>query len=114
MQSIPKLMLYLVLVIGIQGNAIADCVSPSIPIIPDGVVASKDEMLSASKAIQNMQLELAKYRNCLTKESVAITGADEDSLAKKQALLDLYNQSVDLEQKAADKFNASLKAYNSK
>jgi len=114
MQISHRVIICLTLIIGIQGNAWADCVSPIIPIIPDGVVASKDEMLSASKSIQNMQLNLAQYRKCLTDKSVAITETDEKSEAEKQRLLDLYNQSVDLEQKAADEFNSALKAYNSK
>lgn len=114
MNNLHKALTTFIFVFVIQTNAQAECTSAAIPIIPDGIVASKDDMVSASKAIKKMQRDLTQYRNCLTKQSLVITETDEESELKKQAILDLYNESIDLEQKAADKFNQSLKAYNSK
>jgi len=115
MNNFQKTAVFLTLILGINNTVIAQqCISPAMPIVPDGIVASKDDMLSASRAIQQMQGDLISYRNCLAKISNAIIDTDEASKAKKQELLDLHNKSIELEQAAADKFNASLKAYNSK
>jgi len=90
------------------------CIAPVQPIIPDGNVASKEELISASKAIKALQVELEVYRNCLAGKSNAIVAVDEVSTANKQAFVDRYNASVDLEEKTASEFNTAISAFKSR
>lgn len=90
------------------------CIAPVQPIIPDGNVASKEELISASKAIKALQVELQVYRNCLAGKSNAIVAVDEVSTANKQAFVDRYNASVDLEEKTASEFNTAISAFKSR
>jgi len=92
----------------------APCIEPTQPIIPDGNVASKEELVGASKAIKALQSELEVYRNCLAGKSNAIVPEDEESTAKKQAYIDRYNASVDLEEKTAGEFNTAISAFKSR
>lgn len=94
----------------------SECVEPNQPIIPDGNIASKNQMIDASKAIKSFQSELGTYRDCLTKESAAIDTIEptEETAAKKSALLVKHNASVDNEEKIAGDFNIALQAYKKK
>jgi len=92
----------------------APCVQPAQPIIPDGNVASKEELVVASKAVKTLQSELEVYRNCLAGKSNAIVGEDDAATAQKQAIVDRYNESVDLEEKVAGDFNIAISAFKSK
>jgi len=90
------------------------CIAPTQPIIPDGNVASKEELVAASKAIKALQSELEAYRNCLAGKSNVIVAEDEVSTAKKQGYIDRYNASVDLEEKTAGEFNTAISAFKSR
>ena len=92
----------------------APCIEPTQPIIPDGNVASKEELVVASKAVKTLQSELETYRNCLAGKSSAIVGEDEAATTQKQAIIDRYNASVDLEEKVAGDFNVAISAFKSK
>lgn len=95
-----------------SNTASADCTQPIIPIIPDGHVASKDELLGASSSLGQFQIDINDYRNCLTEQSVKIVGDDEASTLKKEELLNLYNASVDKEELAAAEFNSAIRIFN--
>jgi len=109
-----KIFLVLSIILSTNAYSQTECVEPVIPIIPDGNIASKDEMLSASKALKNFQKNLIVYRKCLTDESIKITGEDEISKDSKVILLEKYNKSVDIEVLAADEFNTALRAFKKK
>jgi len=90
------------------------CISPTEPIIPDGNIATKEELVGASKAIKALQSELEVYRNCIAGKSNSITGEDEASTQQKQVYVDQYNASVDLEEKVAADFNTAIGAFKSR
>ena len=90
------------------------CIEPIPPIVPDGNIASKDEIVGASKALKAFQSELGKYRACLTSQSLSIRSDDNAAVEKKAELLKRYNASVDTETLAAEEFNSALRTYNKK
>lgn len=92
----------------------SQCLEPRAPIIPDGNIASKDEIIGASKALKAFQEELRKYRSCLSNKSSLIKAEDVDSTTEKFVLLQRYNDSVDSETLAANKFNQALRTFNKK
>ena len=117
----------LLLVIGLgmfNSQAFAqECASPTAPIIPDGNVASEDELVGAQTALKTFQGDLIEYRKCLAQKQQAMeatTGEDADGaqsaavLAEEEALLKLYNDSVTAEENAADEFNKSVRAYKAR
>ena len=89
-----------------------DCVSPSAPTVPDGSVATKEEMLAAKAEIEAYQLDLVTYRDCLKEADAAITDETEDAETKRNELLDLYNTSVDVETAVGTSFNNAIKVFN--
>ena len=92
--------------------AMAECASPSAPTVPDGNVATKDEMLTAKSEIEAYQLDLVKYRDCLKEQDAAIPADAEDAEAQRAAILDLYNTSVDVETAVGASFNNAIKLFN--
>jgi len=91
-----------------------DCAMPASPIIPDGNVASEDELVAASKAMKAFQGNLVEYRNCLAAKDAALDPEAEDTAAKKTALNNSYNVSVDAEGAVADEFNAAVRAFKAR
>lgn len=90
----------------------ADCALPLSPTIPDGFLASKDELLSARKAIAAFQENLQEYRGCIDQVRLNFTDETEQKDQKLQAIKDLYNASVDAESATAELFNKSVRAFN--
>lgn len=95
----------------ISNQALAECVAPSAPIIPDGNVASQDELVAAQRAMKAYQGELVGYRECLDGMTAAIEGEDEESLQKKAAIAASYDSSVDKETEIAEEFNGAVRAF---
>jgi len=54
------------LILAVSSYANAECTTPSAPIIPDGNVASQDELVAAQKAMKAYQGELIEHRECLS------------------------------------------------
>lgn len=90
----------------------ADCTLPLSPTIPDGFLASKDEMLSARKAIAAFQEKLLAYRSCIDQVRLNFAPEVEQKDQKLQAIKNLYNISVDTESATAEQFNKSVRAFN--
>lgn len=91
-----------------------DCSLPGAPIIPDGNVASEDELLSAQSAIKGYQANLVDYRTCLQTKSDALDPAAENFEEKSTMNLDLYNASVDAETNVAEEFSAAVQAFRAR
>ena len=72
------------------------------PTIPDGAGVSDDEHAAVVQSIRDFQGELGVYRACL--EAVIEDAALED--AERQAALDDYNASVDVETKLVEAYQA--------
>lgn len=84
------------------------------PIVPDGNIATKDELISAQKRIKVYQDNLLDFRECLTLKEQALSPEAEDYEAKKAALLARSDESIDIENKVAAEFNEAIQIYKSR
>lgn len=101
--------------IALSGQAYAECIIPAAPIVPDGNVASEDELVSAQKAMKAFQDSLAEHRVCLSREEETFISEDSEGLVDLQnALSDKYNASVDAEEKLAEEFNAAVRSFKAR
>ena len=84
------------------------------PIIPDGNIATKDELVSAQKRVKYFQETLLDFRECLfeAEQALDVTAADYD--VKKAALLARSDESIDLENKVASEFNEAIQIYKAR
>ena len=114
--------LTLVLALGAAATAQADCTYPRAPDkIPDGVTASKDEMVAAKNDVSRYNNEMNAYLDCIKLEIQAIpkdAKMSKDDKAKAEAqekLLDQKNNAaVDELQSVATRFNEQLKIWKAK
>jgi len=81
------------------------------PIIPDGNVASKDELVSAQNRIKYYQDSLLDFRECLIKVEKELDPDAEGYEEAKKALVARSNESIDLETKVAEEFNKAVRAF---
>lgn len=102
------------LVAALNGQAYAACEAPTAPIIPDGNVASQDELIAAQKAMKTFQAVLGDYRSCLDEMTSVIDLESEEGLTAKVANDTLYDSSVVAEEGVAEQFNAAVRAYKAK
>ena len=87
------------------------------PIIPDGNVASEDELVAAQKAYKEFDANTMAYRECLLEEKALIeaSGADsEEMTAKLQANLDADNAAYDKLVNVAEEFNQAVRAFKAR
>ena len=92
----------------------AVCDMPAGPIIPDGNVASEDELVAAQKAMKMFQTSLISYRNCLQGMESKIDMEADTAVAHQDVILNNYNLSVDAEAKVAEEFNAAVRAFKAR
>jgi hypothetical protein len=84
------------------------CVLPAAPdsIPPD---ATYDQLVAAKKQVADFQAALGVYRECM---QTAETSAGEAlTPGNKQALVQSYNYSVDMEERVAQRFNDAIRSY---
>lgn len=90
------------------------CVNPSTaPIIPDGNVASLDELIAAQNSVKAYQAELIEYRECLNEAMVA-EATEEQDIQKNAALNAAYDASIDAETKVVAEFSTARIAYQAR
>lgn len=97
----------------LSNQAFAECDSPPAPIIPDGNVASMDELVSAQKAIKMYQASLGEYRECLKALEETVSTGD-DAQEKTTEIMNLYNSSVDDEAAVAEEFNSAVQVFKTR
>ena len=115
MNRFPKTLIVSALLVGFNTTVVAqDCVLPTAPIIPDGNVASKDELISAQGAYKEYEVTIDNYRGCLEEQEKAIAEDAEDAEAQRAALLALDGASVDALTKVAEEFNVAVRAFKAK
>lgn len=106
--TVANILLGCVLVSMSLSASARDCVAPTNkPIIPDGHVASKDELLAAQDAIKAFQARNLEFLVCLDKKREALDPEATDKaevLAKYQAQEDA---AIALEQAVANEFNTA-------
>ena len=97
--------------------SVTECTPSSAPIVPDGNVASKDELLAAQKAYKLFESSTHDYRDCLLilKANLQAAGLAEEELASKLAEnLAADNASVDRLEGAAEEFNIAVRAFKAR
>lgn len=105
----------IVMSLGATGSAFAEeCVLPNPPIIPDGNVASKDELIAAQGSFKAFESKIIDYRDCLAAQEKTIPADSETFQAQKDAIIALDNVSVDNLEKAADEFNVAVRAFKAR
>lgn len=103
---------------GITG-AHAACLAPKAPTsMPNGAVATLDEMKDGQKAVKQFQADMAVYRKCIDEENPpAPAGApltDDQKKAqdaREKERMQKHNDSVTQETAVADEFNQQIHAY---
>jgi len=98
--------------------AFADCTYPHTPgKAPDGSKASRDEMLAAKKLVDQYNVDINKYLECIKSEYDAALAKDAATLTEeqKQQMAARYTQkndaAVDEVTGVVNSFNEQLRAY---
>jgi len=86
----------------------------STPIIPDGNIATQDELVSAQKRVKAFQEDLLDFRECLLASEEGLDPEAEDYTQTKAALSARSDQSIDLENKVAAEFNEAIRIYKTR
>ena len=101
------------------GPAYAACSYPKAPEkLPDGTVASKDEMLAGKKLVEQYNKDMEAYLACIKLEFDTQLAADAATLTPEQkAELDKrqmqkHNAAIDELEAVAGRFNEQIKAFN--
>lgn len=98
--------------LGFSTSAFADeCVLPNSPLIPDGNVASKDELIAAKDSYEAFQSKIINYRECLTAQEAKIPTESDSAEEQKKAILALDDASIDSLKKVAEEFNLAVRAF---
>lgn len=96
------------------GTAFAECNMPQGPIIPDGNVASQDELVAAQQAIKDFQESLVGYRTCLDDMTAALDPEAATTVEQAAAISKTYDASVDAEAALAEEFNLAVRAFKAR
>lgn len=102
--------------------AVADCVKPDQPSLPDGASASMEDMLAGQKAVKAFQEANLDYMGCLeetfTAAKAKIESGKVDSKETAEELksnyekaVDAYNSAVSMEETVAGQFNTEIREY---
>lgn len=100
------------------GPVYAACSYPTAPDkLPDGRVASMDEMLTGKKAVEEYNKQMDAYLSCLKLEydeqvassSETLTAEQKAELEKRQ--VQKHNAAVDELESVANRFNEQVKVY---
>lgn len=99
--------------------AMADCVQPEAPSLPDGASASMDEMIAGQQAVKSFQDENLEYMGCLEEEFTAakkqIEGGEAEDPKALQAVykksIEAYNEAVSTEETVAGQFNTEIREF---
>ncbi len=115
MTRFSKTLIAGVMLVGFSTSALAeDCALPTAPIIPDGNVASKDELVAAQGAYKEFEANIDTYRGCLEEKEKGVPLDAEDIDAQKAAILALDSASVDALTKVAEEFNVAVRAFKAR
>lgn len=114
MTRFSKTLIACVLALGVSSNTLAECSAPSAPIIPDGNVASQDELVSAQGAYKAFETKFYDYRDCLTAEEQAIDADSADAATQKKTIMAADDAAFEELNRVAAEFNNAVKAFKAK
>ena len=110
-----RVIMSLSILMACSGHAAANCELPTTtPIIPDGNVASMDELVAAQQAMKKYQGVLGEFRTCLIERQEGLDPEAEDTAGEIAKIALKHDSSVEAEQKIADEFNVSVRAYKAR
>ena len=101
----------LIFILSFMSPVFAECVLPGAPIVPDGNVASEDEIRAAIKEFKRYQGALADYRDCLLKIEQSLDPDSEEDAVRASQLMKQHNASVDTEVQASEFINQSIRDF---
>ena len=87
--------------------------------MPDGNVATRDEMIAGKKAVQSYLADMEEYLSCIEGEEaqavIAMGDVDDETKRQRKGAFDKkYNAAVEEMNLVAEQFNIQLRAYNAK
>lgn len=87
--------------------------------IPDGMTATRDEMVAGKKLVQSYIANMESYLSCIeAKEAetqISMGEVDEDTKRQRSAMYDKkYNAAIEEMNLVAEEFNVQLRAYNAR
>jgi hypothetical protein len=109
-----KTLIACALALGISSNALATCTAPAAPIIPDGNVASQDELVAAQRAYKAFEKKFYDFRDCLSSKEQAIS-PDSDDLEAQKGLITAADDAAFKElNRVANEFNSAVKVFKTR
>ena len=99
--------------------AMAECVQPESPTLPDGSSATMDDMIAVQQAVKAFQAANLEYMGCLETQFTAAKktieeGKASDAEALKAAYekdVEAYNEAVSAEEALAGQFNTEIREF---
>jgi hypothetical protein len=93
------------------------CDYPARADVPNGAMASKDEMLDGQRSVKAYMAAMDEYLACIDQEEkdavAALTEPSDDELASREAAITKkYNAAVEEMELTAARFNEEVRAYN--
>ena len=114
MTLFSKTLIACTLALGLSSNVLAQCNAPAAPIIPDGNVASEDELVAAQRGYKAFEKKFFDYRDCLTAKEQAINPEAADLEEQKAVISAADNAAFDELNRVANEFNSAVKAFKNK
>jgi hypothetical protein len=99
--------------------AMAECVQPESPTLPDGSSATMDDMIAGQQAVKAFQAANLEYMGCLETQFTAAKKTIEDGKASDAEALkaayekdvEAYNEAVSAEEALAGQFNTEIREF---
>lgn len=99
--------------------AMAECVQPESPTLPDGASATMDDMIAGQQAVKTFQTANLDYMACLEAQFTEAKKAIENGKAASAEAVkaayeqdvEAYNQAVSAEEELAGQFNTEIREY---
>lgn len=94
----------------ITSSAFAECKRTALPNIPDGSIASKEEVMKAYNTFKKVfQPSIKKLQNCIIEERTAV--GDVATAVQMEEWDALFDAAYSLEEQMATKMNETIRAY---
>lgn len=80
-----------------------------LPASPDGIPedATYDQLKDAKTQVADFQAKMVEFRDCLSKADEN----EDNTPGNKQAIVNSYNYSVEMEERVANRFNEAVREY---
>jgi hypothetical protein len=105
----------------LSSTAWAECTYPRAPgKIPDGNIATREEMVAAKKLVDKYNTDMTAYLDCLKTEHDAAVAKSDASLTEEQKqqmaarMIQKNDAAMDELQDVAGRFNEQLRAFKAK